>query len=266
VIQSAEDQAPAKVFQEYPVRELPREHVSFLLLEPNYDVSRDIDYFRQLHHLGRRLIKKKGVASLGQLLQGFSQNQRQLFWQSYGWFFASQAIVRLGQRGQEQWPFSKGCMIGASEAHVGPDGNISVCHKAQVGRAFVIGNVNRGSWDFENIDRLSTWLHGFDKCSSCFGQRFCDLCFEKLYGEEELLQASRERFCQYNRHFLRIVFQTMLEVMDNNPRLWDGVADYINQRVARERIKQQERLEGLESDSSSSSRSRSSDEFVVYLP
>jgi uncharacterized protein len=49
VIQSAEDQAPAKVFQEYPVRELPREHVSFLLLEPNYDVSRDIDYFLQLH-------------------------------------------------------------------------------------------------------------------------------------------------------------------------------------------------------------------------
>jgi uncharacterized protein len=242
VIQSADNQAPMKVFNQYPIEKLAREHVSFVLLEMHYDISRDMHYFTQLERLGQILKRRRNVSSLKQLLQGFSQNQRQFFWQSYGWFFAAQAIERLGQRGHRQWPFSKGCMIGASEAHVGPDGKISICHKAQNGSAFVIGDVNESKWDFAKIDRLSEWLHSVEECSACFAQRFCDLCFEKLEGEEGLLEPSRTRFCRFMRSSLRVIFQNMLEVMDNNPQLWKEVVRYINQRVARERIKRQERL------------------------
>lgn len=244
VIACADGCESTRVFQESPVRELvAAQHVSYVLLEPHYDISLDTDYFQQLHQLGEMLLRKKGVETLEELLQDFSPNQKRYFWQSYGWFFAAQGIERLGQRGEQQLPFSKGCMLGASEAHVGPDGNISICHKAQHGQAFVIGNVNTGIWDIAAIDRLSEWLHRFDGCSSCFAQRFCDLCFEKLDGEWELLDASRTRYCQFMRHSLRVIFQNMLGVMDNNPRLWEEVVRYINQRVAKERIEQQERLQ-----------------------
>jgi radical SAM protein with 4Fe4S-binding SPASM domain len=171
-------------------------------------------------------------------------NQKEFFWQSCSWFFAAQAVDRLARRGEQQLPFSKGCMMGASEGHVGPDGKISICDKAQGGRAFVIGNVNEGGWDFEKIDELNRWLHDCERCSTCFARRFCDLCFEKLEGDSEALDESRARYCRFARRMFRAIFQLMLEVMDRSPRLWDEAVRYINKRVKDKRIEREEWLRG----------------------
>jgi len=238
VIESVDGETQDTVFQEHPIKELlDRDYVSFLLIEPHYDVSLDTKYFGHLEEIGEKLVIIEGASTFDELLQDFSPSQKQFFWQSYGWFFAAQAVDRLEQRGEQRLPFSKGCMLGASEGHVGPDGNISICHKAQRGRAFVIGNVNDGRWDFARIQDLDQWLHGHDECSSCFAQRFCDLCFEKLKGEPEELGVSRTRYCEFMRCSLRKIFHCMLQVMDKNPNLWEEVVRYINRRVERERIK-----------------------------
>jgi radical SAM protein with 4Fe4S-binding SPASM domain len=185
--------------------------------------------------MGDILNKKEGVSTIDELVKDFAPSQKQFFWQSYGWFFAAQAVDRLEQRGEWRLPFSKGCMIGASEGHVGPNGDISICHKAQGGHAFVIGNVNSGEFDLEQVYDLERWLHHHKKCSSCFLQRFCDLCYEKLDGDPSKLAYSRERYCDFMQQSLRVIFHRMLEVMDKNPDLWDEAVRYINRRVETER-------------------------------
>ena len=237
VSSSAVEQQQAKEVENNPISDLvARENANSIIVEPHYDVSLDGDYFRQILVIGELLLKKEGVSTLDELLQDLSHHQKEFFWQSYGWFFAAQAIDRIEQRGERELPFSKGCMIGASEGHVDPDGNISICHKAQQGSAFVIGNVNDGKWDFTKIDELETWLHSFNDCSHCFAHRFCDLCFEKLKGEPGGLDTSRRRYCEFTRRSMQAIFQTMLEVMGRNPRLWAEVICYVNKRVEAARV------------------------------
>jgi radical SAM protein with 4Fe4S-binding SPASM domain len=213
----------------------------FLVVEHHYDAILDADYFAQLELLGGMVKSKINVSNLDELMKDLSVTQKEFFWQSYAWFFAAQALGRLTE-GKTEAYFSKGCMLGASEGHVGPDGNISICHKAQHGSAFVIGNVNDGTWNFAKIDELDKWLHDFDDCSYCFAHRFCDFCFEKVKGEPELLDSSRRQYCEFMRRSLRIIFQNMLEVMDRNPRLWREVTHYVKRRIEKEKIEREKQL------------------------
>jgi len=61
-------------------------------------------------------------------------------------------------------------------------------------------------------------------------------------GEWTEFEQSRARYCDFLQSSLRIIFQHMLGVMDENPKLWDEVVRFINQRVEREKREREERL------------------------
>ena len=183
VVTSASDSHGATIYDTFPINQIPKHHIAFVILEPNFSLDEDIDgHFQQLEWVGRMIGRRTNVETIDELLDGFSLKQREFFWQSYGWFFGAHAIQRLGYGTESELPFSKGCMIGAGEANVRPDGTITVCDKAQSGDTFVIGRCHSGAngISMRSIDRLSAWLHNRPECTSCFAQRFCSLCFEKL--------------------------------------------------------------------------------------
>lgn len=119
-------------------------------------------------------------------------------------------------------PFIKACLTGYQEGAVSANGDISICLKSAKGGNFVIGNVNEGRWYYEKMRDLNTVFHrDWAGCSSCFVQKICDLCYEKLNGEEGQFVAGRAKFCAFNRSKTRVIFEYMLRVTENNPALWE---------------------------------------------
>lgn len=232
VIKSAQPTEAESVFAAPPLDQLPPEHFSSVLLEPQFDVARDDHFWSQLSSLEAALRDHHGATSVEDLLSDLSWTQRQFFWMTYGRFFALQAVPALGIGSPSASPFSKSCLIGWRDANVSPDGRITVCDKAQSGVAFVIGDVVENCWDFAAIDRLYGALTAVDQCGTCFARRFCDLCFEKLDGSSPTaMRESAARFCAFTREVNRRVLQVMLEVLDENPDVWSSVRDYVDERV-----------------------------------
>lgn len=197
------------------------EHFSLLDCEPHYELSRDTDYFAKLHRLGRKLLRLRHVRTLDDLQSRLGLKQRALYQTTFGRFFEIQVTNAAYFGAASSVPFKKGCMPGYAEGAVTPNGDISICLKSAKGDGFVIGNVIRGEWYHDRIHRLNTRLHEkWAGCRSCFVQKFCDLCYEKLDSREDRWDASRDAFCEFNRERHRVIFGYMLRVMDNNPQLW----------------------------------------------
>jgi hypothetical protein len=97
----------------------------------------------------------------------------------------------------------------------------------------VIGNVLEGRWYYEKMRRLNTAFHAdWTGCSSCFAQKICDLCYEKLNGEAGQWVAGRSKFCEFNPERHRVIFRLMLRVMRNNPRLWTWLEKSLEEHAA----------------------------------
>ena len=232
VIKSAQPTDAESVFGSYPLDDLPAEHFSSVLLEPQFDVGRDGHFWSELTTLESALRERHDAASVEDLLSNLSWTQRQFFWMTFGRFFALHAVPALGIGSSAASPFSKSCLIGWRDANVSPDGRITVCDKAQSGASFVIGDVVENRWDFAAIDRLYGWLTDMGNCETCFARRFCDLCFEKIDGSSPAaMQDSADRFCAFTREVSRRVIQVMLGVLEDNPALWSSVKDYVDERV-----------------------------------
>ncbi|HET9225283.1 MAG TPA: hypothetical protein VFR31_01335, partial [Thermoanaerobaculia bacterium] len=126
----------------------------------------------------------------------------------------------------------KGCLTGYQEGAVGASGDISICLKSANGGNFVIGNVVEGEWYFDKIRSLNTLFHrDWSGCSSCFLQKACDLCYEKLNGEEGLWASGRSRFCEFNRERHRVIFGAMLRIAERNPALWEEFESVVSERA-----------------------------------
>lgn len=129
-------------------------------------------------------------------------------------------------------PFTKECLIGYQEGAVSANGDISICIKSAKGTNFVIGNVNEGRWYYDKIKDLNTMLHrDWAGCSSCYIQKICDLCYEKLSGEEGEFVAGRIKFCEFNRAKYQIIFNYMLQVCEKNPDLWQYLDHIIKEKI-----------------------------------
>ncbi|MCP4215171.1 MAG: hypothetical protein GY765_10960 [bacterium] len=79
-------------------------------------------------------------------------------------------------------------------------------------------------------------------------QRYCKLCYEKICGKDGQLKASVARFCEFNRHYHRVIFQYMLQVMENNPDLWDYLQDLAereNENVEKIQMEEQAKTAAL---------------------
>jgi sulfatase maturation enzyme AslB (radical SAM superfamily) len=132
-------------------------------------------------------------------------------------FFQIQIVDSLYFDINEPVPFSKDCMIGI-EGCVNVDGSISICYKADT---FIIGNVVENTWYFDKIDEFHKIRYSRPGCKYCFVQRFCKLCYEKLSGKQDQLQASIQNYCEFNRYYYRVIFEYMLKITERNPGLWD---------------------------------------------
>ncbi len=209
-------------------------HLMILLKEPHYDVVQDADFFEQIHRLGQRMLETSGVAKLSDFLDTLSFRQRTFFTHVFGEFTEVQSANKVYFGDADRVTFRKGCLMGFQEGAVHPDGDISICHKAT---SFVIGNVNRGSWDFDKIWDLHSRLHGWHECGSCFVQRFCTLCYEKLRDGSADWVQSRAGFCEFTRTKYRLIFGYMLRFLDRNPELWSDLDRRVEERIE-ERLKE----------------------------
>jgi uncharacterized protein len=200
-------------------------HMTFLDVEPHYELEKDQDYFTRLERLGQRLLAERGVETFDELSQRLNPKQRALYHHTFDRFVDGQAIARTYFAGRDEVPFTKGCMTGYQEGAVDANGDISVCLKSAKGENLVIGNVVEGRFYFDKIRDLNARFHeDWAGCSSCFVQRLCDMCYEKLDGEPGRWASSRAAFCAFNRERHRRIFECMLQVMENNPSLWDDLS------------------------------------------
>ncbi|HKQ52898.1 MAG TPA: radical SAM protein [Pyrinomonadaceae bacterium] len=210
-------------------------HFTFLNLEPHYDLAEDAEYFRGVHELGEKLLQMRGLESEADILANLNIKQKSLYRHTLGHFFEGQAVNQVYFNGSDETPFTKGCLTGYQEGAVNTNGDISICLKSAKGNNFVIGNVNEGEWYYEKMRELNTRFHrDWSGCSSCFVQKMCDLCYEKINGEEGEWVAGRSKFCEFNRERYRTTFDYMLRTVENNPALWQEL-----ERIIRERLESQ---------------------------
>ncbi len=193
-------------------------NLALLVKETQYDLAEDAQYFDLLREMGRALLEMSGVRTLSQLLAPLNFKQRFFFDLTFGQFTDVQAVNKFYFGASDQVRFLKSCLMGYGPAAVSPNGDISICHKAT---SFVIGNVNEGRWYFDRIMEFDARLYeDWPQCASCFAQRFCDLCFEKLQGNANAWNDSRSRFCEFTRRKFRTIFDYMLRILERNPKLW----------------------------------------------
>jgi uncharacterized protein len=200
-----------------------------LIEEPHFDLARDEVYFATLARLGHELLDLRGVSTLDQLLARLNVKERAFFQHTFANFFDVQGVEKLYLRGRDEVHFKKGCLTGIAEGAVRPNGEIAICLKAT---SFVIGNVNEGRWYFDRVRQHQQELTRPWSCSSCLVQRFCELCAEKLGGEGDPAQV-RGRFCAFNRQQYRVIFQTMLQVLEHNPDLWQDLDRILTEGIQR---------------------------------
>ncbi len=196
------------------------EHDSFSVINqsPYYNVQKDDDFFSRIHLLGKILLEKRDVSTINELLEGLDYKKKVLFNTTLGEFFTIQVHHILSFDENDAVPFKKNCLLGA-EACVNVGGDISICYNANT---FEIGNVIENKWYFDKIEEFHNARYArVDRCKHCFVQRFCGLCYEKLTTKENGFDQSYRNYCEFNREFHRVVFQYMLQIVENNPGLWD---------------------------------------------
>ncbi len=201
--------------------------LSLVVQEPNYDARRDSAFFREIRRIGQKLLAAHGLATLDQLLALLTARERSFFELTFGQFYDIQAVNKFYFGSSRKVPFTKGCLMGSGDGAVDPGGNIRVCHKAT---SFIIGNVIEGRWDFDRIwDLYSRLYRGASECSSCFVQRFCELCFEKLDGGD--WDRSRGQFCDFTRRQYALSFSFFLRILERNPQIWQDLEHIVSRRM-----------------------------------
>ena len=201
--------------------------LSLVIQEPHYDPGLDSAYFREIQRVGEKLLAGRGLKTLDGLLGRLTSRERSFFEMTFGLFYDVQAVNKLYFGTSRKIPFAKGCLMGSGDGAVDPDGDIRICHKAT---SFVIGNVNEGKWDFDRIWELYSRLYdGGSECASCFVQKFCELCFEKLDGGD--WDHSRRQFCDFTRRQYTLCFSVFLQVLERNPRLWRDLDRIVGLRM-----------------------------------
>lgn len=234
VLASDSDRDADEAFFNHPlIRKLiERHHYVMVEVEPHYDLEDDSEYFARLERLARRLLEPENVKSEPELLAGLSVKERALYYHSFAEFFEVQAVNEVHFSGCDATPFRKGCVPGYQEGAVHANGDVSICLKASRGANFVIGNVHGGEWYYDKIEALNDRLQeGSQECSSCFLQKICTLCFEKLDGEPGRWLEGRRNFCRFNRERYRFIFGVMLKVLERSPELWKFLESVIAERL-----------------------------------
>jgi len=201
--------------------------LSLVIQEPHYDAGLDSAYFREIQRVGEKLLAGRGLKTLDGLLAHLTSRERSFFEMTFGLFYDVQAVNKLYFGTSRKIPFTKGCLMGSGDGAVDPNGDIRICHKAT---SFVIGNVNEGKWDFDRIWELYSRLYdGGSECASCFVQKFCELCFEKLDGGD--WDHSHRQFCDFTRRQYALCFGLFLRILERNPRLWRDLDRIVGLRM-----------------------------------
>ncbi len=218
-------------FMKIPLVRLLNDNKLFTIINqlPNYDVQKDEDYFSRIHTVAQLLLSKKNVATTEELVADLDYKKRLVFYVTLHSFFMVQIYNNLTYATMDSVPFSKNCLIGI-EGCVNVDGSISICFNSN---SFKVGNVWEDTWYFDRIEEFHRLRYSrAERCQYCFVQRFCNLCYEKLSAKENQFDTSFDKFCEFNRAYYKIVFQYMLQILENNPLLWDEL-----QRIAEQEKK-----------------------------
>lgn len=195
-----------------------KKHFSLVNQVPQFDLEKDHDFFSRIRLVAESLLNKRNVTTIKELLSDLDFKKSFLFYVTLFDFFSLQVYNSLHFGIDDAVPFIKNCMIGL-EGCVNPDGYISICYKSN---SFIIGNVLENTWYFDKIKEYHEKRYGRENlCKYCFAQRFCNLCYEKLSGKEGAFDNSFNNFCEFNRAYHRMMFEYMLQIMENNPALWD---------------------------------------------
>lgn len=211
-------------FFQLPLIKLLREKRRFTLINksPHYNLKKDADYFDRIHKLAKVLLEKKNASTLDELVEDLNPKMKGMFFMTLSEFFLIQVSIAVYFDPDKPVPFRKDCLIGI-EGCVNPDGSISICYQSN---SFIIGNVLENKYYYDKIEEFHTKRYSrSNACKTCFVQRFCQLCYSRISEKNDRLSASLQNYCQFTREFYRTVFQYMLEIMENNPGLWDELQE-----------------------------------------
>jgi uncharacterized protein len=207
---------------------------SVLNLSPHFDLKKDEDFFTRIHKLGKDLLQKKGVSSRKELIEGLSYKKRFLFYLTFIEFFNIQLTNSIFYEQNQPVPYMKDCLLGY-EGCVNADGSISICYKSDT---FIIGNVLENTWYFDRIEEFQKARFMKPECKHCFIQRFCDFCYDKINGKDKQLNSSINNYCKFKRYYYRIIFKYMLQIMENNPSLWDELEEDAEKEYSKRKLEQ----------------------------
>ncbi len=207
-------------FFEIPLIKILKERRSCSILNksPQYDLEKDQDFFLRIDKLAQSLLQKKDTSTVEELLEGLNYKKKNLFYLTLYNFFQVQ-VVNASFGLDQTIPFLKDCLIGI-QGCVNIDGGISICYNS---KTFIIGDVLKNTWYFDKIEEFHKKRYGIPDCKNCFIQRFCYLCYEKLNGNNDQFDASVKKYCEFNRHYYRTIFDYMLKIVGNNPNLWNEI-------------------------------------------
>ncbi|MCP4215200.1 MAG: hypothetical protein GY765_11110 [bacterium] len=201
---------------------------------PQHNVEKDGDFFERMRRLSEILLQKKDMSTLEELTADLNYQAKGLFYSTFYEFFTIQVMPRMYFGPGDPVPFSKDCLIGI-EGCVNVDGSMSICYKSN---SFIIGNVHEQTWYFDAVEEYHTKRYSrSESCKHCYLQRFCNMCYDGLSAKDGRLEESLNNYCNFKRHYFRVIFETMLQIMENNPNMWDvleDMADKEDKRLKRE--------------------------------
>ena len=148
--------------------------------------------------------------TLYELMDNYEHHRHNLFIKSYFEILTSPIIDRPIFDLEESssalccLPYNPRCFIDAT-------GQVGICEKTC--DELRIGNLHNG-FDFEKINQVTVQMAEIKKmrCSTCWMQRFCQLCFTNYFlSDEELLQD-----CEYQKMWTRISLIIACEMAERN--------------------------------------------------
>jgi uncharacterized protein len=201
-----------------------RKQITMINQNPQFSVEKDGDFFDRMRHLAEVLLQKRDISTLDELTEGLNFHMYGLFYMTFYEFFPIQIQPRMYYDREDPMPFTKDCLIGI-EGCVNVDGSISVCYQAN---SFIIGNVHEQTWYYDKIEAFHTQRYSCsESCKHCFIQRFCNMCYEGISARDKGVEESIKNFCNFKRQYFRLIFDTMLQVMENNPNLWNVLQEML---------------------------------------
>lgn len=227
-------------------REYFKNKVNFsVVLSPEYDVNRVIDFFRkeapdqELSNVFSMVEKfdtnyfdsfnmdeenKKFLKQTNEVLCEFIEKKIKGVEDPVLFNYVRDDFANIHNRKLFSLPettYPNGCCTpGVKRIFVDTKGKFHTCEKGNLKHS--IGDVNNG-FDIKKIFNLiELYAESSDHCNYCWAIRFCNACFLSAIKNDKFSKHRKEKNCQAVRNRVLNRLQTYICLNESNPKIFDG--------------------------------------------